>query len=85
MRILLGVICCKEMEPETFSINDLPRLNITSQNGFLKLWSLNERLDVDVSSYDILTKSRRLLEAKQTNVDTFFQWYNNEYKKNWEK
>jgi len=77
----MGVIYKKEMEPDTFTMKDLPSLNLSSKNGFFKLWSLNEPMHVDVSDPEVIAKYQKLLDPSQTNEESLKHWVKNKYRK----
>lgn len=77
----MGVIYRKDLEPDTFTMEDLPPLNLSSKNGFFKLWSLNEPMDVDVRDPEVIAKYQKLLDPSRTNEESLKHWVKNKYRK----
>lgn len=78
-RILLGIIYHKDLQPGTFSAEDLPPPNLSAENGFFKIFTLVEPPDVDVSSPEIIKKYQTIFDPRKTSKTKLKEWFDSVY------
>lgn len=63
-----------------YTEEDLNTATFEKNNGFYRLWTLIEPMDVDVESDEVINKYRRLFDQKFDNAKYLEEWSDNKYK-----
>lgn len=63
-------------------LNDLfPPIPVTRENGFFKLWTLSEPLDVDIDSDELFKTQKKLNDPETATIQGIKDWYENKWNK----
>ena len=81
LRLVLGIVYKKDIEAQKFIMKDLPPLNLSKENGFFKLLSLNEPLEVDCNDPKVIAGYQKLFDPSKTSLSLLNEWYKQVYSK----
>ena len=56
-----------KLNPNLFTIKDIPGASFDNSNGFYILWALGEPPDVDIMSDEVIEKYRKLFDPQYDN------------------